>query len=67
MSEKIIKTAFDWDGKGVHKETFGYEGSSCATETAFVESDLGGRKGVRKFKAEALRNTETKNKRHVRA
>lgn len=65
MSEKIIETVFDWDGKGVHKETFGYEGSSCATETAFVEADLGGKKQLRKFKAEARHNDKVK--RHVRA
>jgi len=52
---KEISVTFDWDGKGVHKETFGFEGKACTEETKFIEDALKGQKQKRKFKAEYLR------------
>lgn len=64
MSERIIKTTFSWNGVDVNKETFGYEGKACASETAYVEEALHGHSKQLKFKAEALRSkTIAKDKR----
>jgi hypothetical protein len=58
--EKRIVMTFEWDGKTVNKETFGFDGKACAEETKFIEDALRGHDGLRKFKAEALRA----NKKH---
>ena len=51
-----IVVTFDWDGKGVHKETNGFVGKACTDETKFVEEALKGSKQKRRFKAEYLNN-----------
>ena len=63
---KVVVT-FDWDGKGIHKETFGFEGKACTEETAFLEEALRGRNQKRKFKAEYLRRQKSKVSQRVRA
>lgn len=47
MSPKM-KLTFKWDGT-VHKETTGFTGKACVTETKFIEDALGIVKD-RKFK-----------------
>ena len=49
-----VVVTFDWDGKGVHKETFGFVGKACTDETKFVEEALKGSTQKRRFKAEYL-------------
>jgi hypothetical protein len=65
MAKEIVLT-FEWDGKTVHKETFGFEGKACTEETAFIEEALRGRNQKRKFKAEALRH-QVKAQQHLKA
>jgi len=67
MTDKEIIMTFDWDGKGVHKETFGFDGKACTEETAFVEEALKGRNQKRKFKAEYLRRKTEKITRRITA
>lgn len=42
---------FEWDGKTVHKETKGFQGTDCVTKTKFIEEALGSG-GKRKYKTE---------------
>jgi hypothetical protein len=65
--EREIVVTFDWDGKGVHKETFGFVGKACTEETAFVEEALRGRNQKRKFKAEYLKAQRMKVAQRIRA
>jgi len=65
-SREIVVT-FDWDGKGVHKETFGFVGKACTEETAFVEAALKGSKSKRKFKAEYLHRKQEKVAQRIKA
>jgi hypothetical protein len=64
---KRIVLTFEWDGKTVHKETFGFVGQACAEETKFVENALRGSKGLRKFKAEAVRAAKHKVSNTIKA
>jgi hypothetical protein len=66
-TEKEIVVTFDWDGKGVHKETFGFDGKACVEETAFVEEALKGRNQKRKFKAEYLKAKRLKIEQRIKA
>ena len=52
MSEKRMVIVIDPDGETVHKETFGFQGCSCADRTAFVERILGAKDVKRSFKDE---------------
>lgn len=45
-----MKLTFHWDGT-VHKETHGFKGQTCVTQTKFIEDALGIVKD-RKFKLE---------------
>jgi hypothetical protein len=65
-SREIVVT-FDWDGKGVHKETFGFEGKACTEETKFVEDALKGSNLKRKFKAEYLRSKREVTTQRIKA
>ena len=38
---KKLTLTFEWDGKTVHKDAEGFTGSSCMTETEFIEAALG--------------------------
>jgi len=49
MADLIL--TFEWDGKTIHKETKGFTGSTCVSDTKFIEEALG-KASNRKYKAE---------------
>lgn len=63
MAKEIILT-FEWDGKTIKKETKGFKGNSCVSETKFLEEELGTAKNRRKKSSYYAENTEEEKTRN---